>query len=200
VFGKCFAASKANDTGRLFLLASAGWNRPLRPNKWSFLLWRFSLQLFSPTQRDVSSSLPSQQLRVALRCTLPFGESPESLGVIGHLRKVAFRIKWLWLVWLALPCAAPGVARATLSTLVYHIQTVAGSGHNGDGGPAAAAEIGNIQGLTFDSFGNLYLTDTDHHRVRKISPAGIITTFAGTGSAGLSGDGGPAIAAQLNLP
>jgi uncharacterized protein (TIGR03437 family) len=70
----------------------------------------------------------------------------------------------------------------------------------GDGGPATMAQIGAIQGIALDRFGNLYLSDTDHHRVRKVSGAGVITTIAGTGTAGFGGDGGPATAATLNLP
>ena len=70
----------------------------------------------------------------------------------------------------------------------------------GDGGPATAAQISTIQGIAVDRWGNLYLSDTDNHRVRKISTSGVITTLAGTGVAGFSGDGGPATAAQLNLP
>ncbi|MDE3167160.1 MAG: hypothetical protein KGN36_15260, partial [Acidobacteriota bacterium] len=82
----------------------------------------------------------------------------------------------------------------------YRIESVAGSQRNGDGGPALLAEMSRIQGVATDLAGNLYLSDTDHHRVRKVSPAGIITTVAGTGAAGYSGDGGPASQAQLNLP
>ena len=70
----------------------------------------------------------------------------------------------------------------------------------GDGGPATAAQISTIQGIAVDRWGNLYLSDTGNHRVRKISTSGVITTLAGTGVAGFSGDGGPATAAQLNLP
>ena len=70
----------------------------------------------------------------------------------------------------------------------------------GDGGPATAAQIGTIQGIAVDLLGNVYLSDTDHHRVRKIDTTGIVTTVAGTGTAGFSGDGGPATSAQLNLP
>ncbi len=70
----------------------------------------------------------------------------------------------------------------------------------GDGGPALAAQIGSIQGVAVDANGNLYLSDTGHNCVRKVNPGGIITTIAGTGTAGFSGDGGPAGAAQLNLP
>ena len=82
----------------------------------------------------------------------------------------------------------------------WRIDTVAGSSLNGDGGPALFAQIGTIQGVAADRAGNLYLSDTDHHRIRKITPDGRIATVAGTGVAGFGGDGGPAAAAQLNLP
>ena len=99
---------------------------------------------------------------------------------------------WLVLVWAsALPAA---------KVPAYTIQTVAGSSFLGDGGPATAAQIGPIRGVAVDGKGNLYLSDTDHNRVRKVDTGGIITTFAGTGTAGFSGDGGAAGAAQLNLP
>ena len=95
--------------------------------------------------------------------------------------------------------AAAALADGSPATL-YRIETVAGSPNPGDGGPALAAQIGTIQGIAIDRLGNIYLSDTDNHRVRKVSAAGIITTVAGTGSEGFSGDGGPAAGAQLNLP
>jgi uncharacterized protein (TIGR03437 family) len=95
-----------------------------------------------------------------------------------------------------LPLAATGQE----TRVRYRIDTLAGSDRMGDGGPATAAQIGAIQGVAVDRLGNIYLSDTDYHRVRRISASGVITTVAGTGSAGYSGDGGPAAAAQLNLP
>jgi len=89
---------------------------------------------------------------------------------------------------------------ADSSRAVYAIATVAGSASLGDGGPAIDAQIATIQGIAADRSGNLYLSDTGHNCVRKIDPKGIITTVAGVGTAGFSGDGGPAAAAQLNLP
>jgi len=82
----------------------------------------------------------------------------------------------------------------------YRIETVAGTLNWGDGGPATSALLGNIQGVAVDRSGNLYISDTDNHEVRKIDTSGVITLLAGTGTAGFGGDGGPATKASLNLP
>jgi uncharacterized protein (TIGR03437 family) len=96
--------------------------------------------------------------------------------------------------------SACGLLWGAAAPRTYHIETVAGSSLNGDTGPATAAQISTVQGLAMDRFGNLYLSDTDNHRIRRVSSTGMITTVAGTGVAGFSGDGGPGTAAQLNLP
>jgi sugar lactone lactonase YvrE len=83
------------------------------------------------------------------------------------------------------------------------ITTIAGSrnrGFSGDGGPATSAELWLPSGLAVDGQRNLYIADTWNRRVRKVSPAGTITTVAGTGRSGFSGDGGPATQAQLGGP
>lgn len=71
------------------------------------------------------------------------------------------------------------------------------SGFSGDGGPATAALFSLISGLTIDTADNIYLGDAHNYRVRKISPAGIVSTIAGNGVSGFSGDGGPATNASL---
>ncbi|OJJ17694.1 hypothetical protein BKI52_27925 [marine bacterium AO1-C] len=83
------------------------------------------------------------------------------------------------------------------------ITTVVGTGSagfSGDGGLATAAQLFAPRGLVFDASGNLYIADASNRRVRKVATNGIITTVAGTGSSGFSGDGGAATAATLNLP
>jgi len=83
------------------------------------------------------------------------------------------------------------------------ITTVVGTGtagFSGDGGAATAAKINSPRGLFIDGAGNLYIADRLNHRIRKVDADGIITTVAGTGVQGFSGDGGPATAAQLNDP
>jgi len=75
-----------------------------------------------------------------------------------------------------------------------------GFGYTGDGGPATAAKIGAVFGMAFDAAGNLYLADASFHVIRKIATNGIITTIAGNGTNGFSGDGGAATSAQFNQP
>ena len=83
------------------------------------------------------------------------------------------------------------------------ISTVAGivaRGFSGDGGPATSAALNAPNGVAVDGAGNLYIADTDNHRIRRVSPSGIITTVAGNGTKGFSGDGGPATSAALDQP
>ncbi len=84
-----------------------------------------------------------------------------------------------------------------------HITTVAGNGNRGaagDGGSAIAAQLANPRAVVADSSGSLYIADSDNHRVRKIDQNSTITTLAGTGAFGYSGDGGLAAQAQLQWP
>ena len=94
------------------------------------------------------------------------------------------------------------------------ISTIAGSGEtgvfgdggfSGDGGPAVEAELYNPVSVALDGAGNLFIADRYNHRIRKVDSAGVISTVAGSGEAGVlgggfSGDGGPATAARLSSP
>jgi uncharacterized protein (TIGR03437 family) len=81
------------------------------------------------------------------------------------------------------------------------ITTVAGGGTpTGENGPALSGQLGNPFGTALGPGGELYIADTFNHRVRKLSTDGVLSTVAGAGTAGYSGDGGPGTAAQLNMP
>ncbi len=75
-----------------------------------------------------------------------------------------------------------------------------GGGYAGDHGPATSAELTIPQGILKDTAGNTYVADAGNHVVRKIDPTGVITTIAGTGSSGYTGDGFAATAATLKFP
>src|SRR5262249_21762360 len=84
------------------------------------------------------------------------------------------------------------------------ITTLAGNGitgFSGDGGPATSAQINFARGLAVDRLGNLFIVDSNNNRVRRVdATTGVITTVAGNGTSGFSGDSGPATAASLSLP
>lgn len=94
---------------------------------------------------------------------------------------------------------AQTVRKITASTGI--INTIAGTGtagYSGDGGPAVNAKMSSPNALAVDTFGNVYVADNQNNVIRKITAStGIITTFAGTGALGFSGDGGPATGATL---
>jgi hypothetical protein len=100
-------------------------------------------------------------------------------------------------------CSGPG--GHTVRKVDRHgiITTVAGTGEagfSGDGGPATKARLNVPFAVAADRDGNLFITDENNYRIRKVDEEGIITTFAGTGEGGYSGDGGPATSAQLRDP
>jgi hypothetical protein len=83
------------------------------------------------------------------------------------------------------------------------ITTIAGNGtpgYSGDGGIATSAQLNTPGKIILDAIGNLYITDQGNERVRKVNTSGIITTIAGTGSTGNTGDGGLALSAQFHFP
>ena len=83
------------------------------------------------------------------------------------------------------------------------MSTVAGNGTGafaGDGGPATAAELNGPQGVAVDAAGNIYIADQSNSRIRKVSASGIMSTVAGNGTFGTTGDGGAATAAEIYSP
>ncbi len=92
------------------------------------------------------------------------------------------------------------VRKVTREGIIITIAGTGNSGFSGDGGPATNASLTIPLAVAPDATGNLYIADTGNHRVRKVGPDGVITTIAGNGVAGFSGDGGAATAASLSSP
>ena len=120
------------------------------------------------------------------------------------MRSLATGIR-LWGVGVAAVAAvtATGAFGGSGAASADKITTIAGhleAGFGGDGGPATSAWLSNPSGVAVDGQGNVYVADTENYRVRRVSSGGKITTFAGTGKRGFSGDGGPATSAQLSHP
>jgi sugar lactone lactonase YvrE len=95
-----------------------------------------------------------------------------------------------WAIWKITPSASTTIVAGVQGSL----------GYNGDGIPAIQAWLFSPSGLAIDSIGNLYISDLSNQRIRKVDPSGTISTVAGTGTAGFSGDGGPATSAMVSFP
>ena len=94
----------------------------------------------------------------------------------------------------------PRILRVAPSGMITMIAGTGSSGFSGDGGPANRAQLAAPSDVAVDAAGNLFIADENNHRIRRVDSSGIITTIAGTGVRGYSGDGGPAIQAQLARP
>jgi sugar lactone lactonase YvrE len=92
------------------------------------------------------------------------------------------------------------IVRISAGSLVSVVAGNGTCGYSGDGGPAASAQLDGPIGIAFDSAGTLYIADTNNHRIRRVDTHGIMTTVAGTGSPGYTGDGGPATSAEMGYP
>ena len=95
---------------------------------------------------------------------------------------------------------ANNVVRSVANGVISNFAGTGTAGSNGDGNAATGAQLNGPQGLAVDSAGNLYIADTQNHRVRKVATNGTISTVAGSGTAGFGGDGAAAASAQLNAP
>ena len=101
---------------------------------------------------------------------------------------------------LYISCAAPNVIqRVEPDGTVTVIAGTGLPGFAGDGGPATEAELDSPSGITLAPDGSVFVLDIGNDRIRRVDPDGVITTIAGTDSRGFSGDGGPAIEAELDM-
>jgi sugar lactone lactonase YvrE len=110
----------------------------------------------------------------------------------------------LYIADLGIECEGPGGNSVRKIDAAGVITTVAGGtgvvGFGGDGGPASKAQLNVPSAVAVGPDGGLYISDHDNHRIRRVTSDGIITTVAGTGDQGYSGDGGPARSARLSEP
>ena len=96
----------------------------------------------------------------------------------------------------------PGLVRS-IDLASGHETVLAGlaaGGYRGDGGPGTSAQLSRPNETAIDAAGNVYIADAANHRVRKVSPSGTITTFAGNGVPGFTGEGAAATSASIYLP
>ena len=124
-----------------------------------------------------------------------------SLATSGGISTATFSTAALAAGLNSLTAVYSGDSNFTTSTSQV-VSTVAGDGvdgYSGDGGPATAAMLNQPTGLAVDSAGDLFIVDGNNEVIREVRPDGTITTVAGDGTAGYSGDGGPATAAALDL-
>src|SRR5207247_3916186 len=113
-------------------------------------------------------------------------------------RLMSFQLRIVSLTCLLLPIL--GLGQDNSVGIITTVAGTGGGGFSGDGGPATSASLSSPDGVAVDTAGNLYIADRFNNRVRKVSTAGNITTVAGNGIQGFSGDGGPATSASLNIP
>ena len=92
------------------------------------------------------------------------------------------------------------VRRASSDGRIFRAAGTGERGYSGDGGPAVQARLDLVHGVALAGDGGFFLADTGNNRIRRVWPDGTITTVAGTGVPGFSGDGGPAAAARINAP
>lgn len=92
------------------------------------------------------------------------------------------------------------VRQVTPDGMIRSIAGIGEAGFSGDGGLAERARLNTPRGVATDGRGNLYIADSLNHRVRKVDSTGVISTIAGNGEQGFSGDDGPAVKARLNEP
>ncbi len=150
--------------------------------------------------QQLRRSLVTQQERALLRHLLAlWGGELQGLGTA----RIVFAAIILPTLLLLLPLSTRAQDTVLLLSPAPVLTTIAGTGQNGinaDSTAALASKLASPSAVTYDSAGNLYVCDTRNHRVRRISAAGSISTIAGNGTQGFSGDNGPATAASLDSP
>jgi sugar lactone lactonase YvrE len=150
-----------------------------------------------PTANDVVSGARTVTAVPPSGTTFPIGTTPVTVSATdaaGNTRTMTFNV--------IITCNGSGCSGGGTNTSNFNLAAYAGNGtygNGGDSGQAASASLRRPRGVAVDSTGNVYVADSDSHQIRRITPAGVITSFAGVGK-GFSGDGGAAASARLNAP
>jgi uncharacterized protein (TIGR03437 family) len=126
-------------------------------------------------------------------------------GASGNALTAAFRNPWGGVFdpagnFYIADTTAHRIWRVDSAGIITNFAGTGQPGYSGDGGPATAATMYDPYQLVSDAGGSIYIADSGNHCIRKVSPTGTITTIAGNGTFGFSGDGGPATNAQLRNP
>ena len=162
---------------------------PVSPSRWPQSLW-----IWYFTHKVSESNI--LQLRKSFRLI------PETLQNQGGGEGVLWLLPAAVILLFALTASMHGQGILTVAPS-RTVNTAAGTGsvgYTGDTGQATAATLADPAAVAYDAHGNLYLADANNHVIREISTSGVITTIAGTGIEGYSGDGAAAISAQLDTP
>jgi hypothetical protein len=113
---------------------------------------------------------------------------------------ITFAVLVLLATVLLAGCGQSSSSSATATAVIARVAGNGTNGYSGDNGPATSAMVGDATGVAVGSAGNLYLAAPASDRIRKVSTSGTITTVAGDGGQGYSGDGGPPTSAELYNP
>jgi sugar lactone lactonase YvrE len=166
-----------------------------------------------PPSSKTDSSTPVRRSAIALGTMTTVAGGGKELGDGGPATAAGFceatdvaldRAGDIYVADAGLYCEGPGANSVRRIDRNGVITTVAGGtgvlGAAGDGGPATKAQLNAPVAVAVDRQGELYISDSDNLRIRKVDTTGTITTVAGTGKQGFSGDGGPATSARLMAP
>jgi sugar lactone lactonase YvrE len=162
----------------------------------SFTAFRFAFTTFVCALLSLSLCASAQKVFTVAGGYVGDGK-PATSAALGFAEFAAFNLQGELLISDAVNCRIRKVNKQGI------ISTIAGTGlcgFSGDGGPAVHAKVSGVTGLAVDSAGNVFFADTNTERVRKIDPAGTITTIAGNGSTKYCGDGKLAVKACLSSP
>ena len=130
----------------------------------------------------------------SVRCTAPVDKTFAGVTLEMDIGKRIFTSLPL------VPIVSPELLGDIEARYVYIFAGTGESGFTGEGVPATDARLSNPRGMAVDRAGNVYVADTGNHRIRRINTQGVISTFAGTGAFGFTGEGVPATEARFNRP